>query len=117
MSSEELLRRAYVAFNTRDIDTALALMHLDVDWPNAMAGGRVHGHEAVRKYWERQFSVIDSNVEPEAFEELADGRISVTVRQRVRDLDGTMISDGQVRHVYEVRNGLITRMDIDRNGE
>jgi ketosteroid isomerase-like protein len=46
--SEELLRRTYDAFNARDLDTALALMQQDVDWPNAIDGGRVRGHDAVR---------------------------------------------------------------------
>jgi ketosteroid isomerase-like protein len=110
--TEALLRQAYAAFNARDIEGALALMHPDVDWPNGMEGGRVRGRDAVREYWQRQFSMIDSNVEPEAFEELPDGRVSVTVRQRVRGADGEPISDGFVRHVYELRDGLITRMDI-----
>jgi len=52
---EQLLRRAYAAFNARDIDGALALMHADVDWPNGMEGGRVHGHREVGEYWRRQF--------------------------------------------------------------
>ena len=110
--SEDLLRQAYAAFNDRDIEGALALMHPEVDWPNGMEGGRVHGRDEVRKYWERQFSLIDSRVEPEAFEELPGGRVSVTVHQRVRDVHGRPISDGHVRHVYELRDGLITRMDI-----
>jgi ketosteroid isomerase-like protein len=111
--NEELLRSAYAAFNARDIDAALASMHPDVDWPNGMEGGRVRGHDDVRAYWERQFSVIDSHVEPEAYEELDDGRVSVRVHQRVRDLDGAVISDGRVVHVYSLRDGLIVRMDID----
>jgi hypothetical protein len=53
--SEVLLRRAYEAFNARDLDGALAPMHPDVDWPNAIEGGRVHGHAAVRAYWAAQF--------------------------------------------------------------
>lgn len=110
--SEELLRRAYVAFNARDIDGALAVMHPDVDWPNGMEGGREHGHAAVRAYWERQFSLIDSRVEPGAFEAMPDGRMSVKVHQRVRDLEGNVISDAYVRHVYELSDGLITRMEI-----
>lgn len=110
--SEELLRRAYAAFNARDIDAALVLMHPDVDWPNGMEGGRVRGRDAVREYWERQFKLIDSHVEPEAFEDLQDGRVSVTVHQRVRDLDGAIVSNSRVRHVYELRDGLVTRMDI-----
>jgi ketosteroid isomerase-like protein len=111
--SQDLLRRAYAAFNARDIDGALALMHPDVDWPNGMQGGRERGRDAVRAYWERQFDVIDSRVEPEAFEELPDSRVSVRVHQRVRDPDGKVLSDGHVRHVYELRDGLVVRMDID----
>ena len=111
--SEDLLRRAYEAFNARDLDSALELMDADVDWPNGMEGGRVRGRVAVRAYWERQFSLIDSRVEPESFDELDGGRMSVTVHQVVRDLEGNPISDSQVRHVYELRDGLIVRMDID----
>jgi hypothetical protein len=66
----------------------------------------------VRAYWERQFTLIDGRVEPQAFEELPDGRVSVTVRQRVRDLEGNLLSEGEVRHIYELREGLITRMEI-----
>ena len=42
----ELLRHMYAAFNRREIDTVLAAMHPDVDWPNGWEGGRVHGHAA-----------------------------------------------------------------------
>jgi len=111
--TETLLRHAYDAFNARDIDRALDAMHPDVDWPNGMEGGRVRGHDEVRAYWQRQFELIDSHVEPEAFEELADGRVSVSVHQRVRDPNGNVVSDGHVRHVYELRDGLVARMDID----
>jgi hypothetical protein len=52
-TSELLLRRAYEAFNARDIEEALSLMHPDVDWPNGMEGGRLHGHREVRDYWRR----------------------------------------------------------------
>ena len=110
---ERLLRRSYAAFNARDVDGALALMHPDVDWPNGMEGGRVNGSDDVRAYWERQFDLIDSRVEPETFDELGDGRMSVTVHQVVRDVRGSVISDSRVRHVYELRDGLIVRMDID----
>ena len=111
--NEELLQRTYAAFNARDIDTVLAVLHPDVDWENVMEGGRIRGRDAVRAYWERQFGLIDGRVEPEAFEELPDGRVSVTVHQRVRDLEGNLLSEGQVRHVYALSDDLITRMDID----
>jgi len=110
--NEESFRKLYAAFNARDIDTVLSALGPDVDWENGMEGGRVHGRDAVRAYWERQFTLIDGRVEPQAFEELPDGRVSVTVRQRVRDLEGNLLSEGEVRHIYELREGLITRMDI-----
>jgi ketosteroid isomerase-like protein len=110
---ERLLRRAYEAFNARDIDGALALMDPEVDWPNGMEGGRERGLEAVRAYWTRQFSLIDSHVEPERFEVDGEGRIVADVHQVVRDLEGAVLSDGRVRHAYTFRDGLVARMDIE----
>jgi hypothetical protein len=112
LKEEQLLRQAYAAFNARDIDGALALMHPDVDWPNGMEGGRELGHDAVRAYWTRQFGLIDSHVEPVGFERDDQGRIVVEVHQVVRDLEGSVLSDGRVRHVYTLRDGLVSRMDI-----
>lgn len=109
---EELLRLAYDAFNARDIDAAIALMRPDVDWPNGMDGGRVLGRDAVREYWTRQFEVIDSRVEPQGFATDADGRVVVDVHQVVHDAAGGLLSDGYVKHVYTVRDGLIERMEI-----
>jgi hypothetical protein len=113
LKEEQLLRQAYAAFNARDIDGALALMHPDVDWPNGMEGGRELGHEAVRAYWTRQFGLIDSHVEPLGFDRDDEGRIVVDVHQVVRNLEGSVLSDGRVRHVYTLRDGLVSRMDID----
>jgi ribosomal protein S18 acetylase RimI-like enzyme len=109
---EQLLRRAYEAFNARDIDGALATMHANVDWPNGMDGGRLHGHREVRDYWRRQFDRIDSRVEPQRIEQRPDGQVIVTVRQVVRDRAGDVISEGTVEHWYVINEGLIERMVI-----
>jgi hypothetical protein len=106
------LRRAYEAFNARDIEGALALMQPGVDWPNGMEGGRELGHEAVRAYWTRQFGLIDSHVEPVGFSEDEEGRVVVDVDQVVRNLEGEVLSEQRVQHVYTLRDGLIVRMDI-----
>src|SRR5579859_1541660 len=63
-SGTELLKKAYAAFNARDLDGALATMKPDVVWPNGMEGGVVHGHEGVRSYWTRQWGMIDPHVDP-----------------------------------------------------
>jgi hypothetical protein len=72
----------------------------------------LHGRDAVRHYWTRQWQSIDSSVEPVGSTESADARIAVEVRQVVRDLDGTLMSEGTVSHVYALRDGLVARMDI-----
>ena len=107
----EQLKRVYAAFNARDLDTAVSLMHPDVNWPNGWEGGRIEGRDAVRDYWTRQFQSIDSKVEPLDFTEAGD-RVAVTVRQVIRDLDGNVLSEGKTSHVYTLRDGLVTRMDI-----
>ncbi len=111
-SRDQVLIAAYAAFNARDIDAALATMHPGVDWPNGMEGGYVHGHDAVREYWTRQWTVIDPHVEPLRFEVDAEGRIVVDVHQVVRDLAGNVKADQNVQHVYRMRDGLITGMEI-----
>ena len=111
-AEEQLLTRAYERFNARDIDGALALMHADVDWPNGMEGGREVGHDAVRAYWTRQFGMVDSKVEPTGFSTDDEGRVVVDVHQVVHDTDGNLISEGEVKHVYTLRDGLVERMDI-----
>ena len=85
----------------------------DVDWPNAWEGGRVVGHAAVRDYWTRQWAAIDPTVEPVSVAARADGGIAVEVAQTVRGLDGALIAEGRVTHVYLVRDGLIARMDVE----
>jgi ribosomal protein S18 acetylase RimI-like enzyme len=109
---ERLLRDAYEAFNARDIERALTLMHVDVDWPNALEGGRVRGREGVQAYWERQFEAIDSQVRPLRIEQAPDGRMVVTVHQLVRDRAGKLLSDQTVEHRYVITEGLIERMDV-----
>jgi len=111
-SKRELLIAAYRAFNTRDIDAVLAMMHPDVDWPNGMEGGRLSGPDSVRKYWTRQWGILDPRVEPMGIEEDEAGRTAVRVRQVVRDQAGKMVVDQFVEHVYAIRDGLIERMDI-----
>lgn len=103
----------YDAFNRRDADGVLAMMSADVDWPNAWQGGRLLGREAVRDYWSAQWAEIDPRVQPLSVTERADGSVAVTVRQVVRSLDGELVADSEVLHVYRLHDGLIVRMDVE----
>jgi len=113
MNREDRLRRVYDAFNARDIDAVLAALTEDVDWPNAWEGGRVHGREGVREYWTRQWAAIDPTVEPLGFSTRADGSVAVEVAQLVRSLDGELLGEGRVVHVYTFDGDFVARMEVE----
>ena len=115
----ELIKRLYVGFNGRNIDAVLALLTGDVRWANAMDGGYAQGHDGIREYWTRQWSVVDPHVEPVGFEKTGNGSISVEVIQTIRDLDGNVLQDQThglkdktVRHIFSLRDGLVCRFDV-----
>jgi len=113
MADLEDFRVLYEAFNRRDIDAVLAMMSRDVDWPNAWKGGRLTGREAVREYLTAQWAEIDPAVDPASVTERADGSLAVRVRQVVRSSDGELLAEGELVHVYRMRDGLIERMDVE----
>jgi hypothetical protein len=110
--TKTILEQAYSAFNKRDIDGALALMTEDVSWPKASEGGRVVGKEEIRAYWTRQWSEFDPHVEPLVITEGDGGKVRVKVHQLVKSLQGDVLSDSEVLHVFTMDNGLIAAMDL-----
>jgi hypothetical protein len=110
--TKTLIEQAYSAFNRRDIDGALALMTQDVSWPRASEGGKVVGKEEIRAYWTRQWGEFDPHVEPRAMTEEDGGKTCVRVHQLVKSLQGEVLSDSQVLHVFTVTTGLIAAMDL-----
>jgi hypothetical protein len=111
--NQDLIEKAYAAFNARDIDTALSTMHPDVQWPKAFEGGYVSGHNEIREYWTRQWTEINPNVLPIGFNERQDRSLEISVHQKVKDLQGNVIFDGIVKHIYTLKDGLLRRMDIE----
>jgi hypothetical protein len=106
-------RALYDAFNRRDIDAVLARMNDEVDWPNAWRGGRLTGREAIREYWTAQWAEIDPHVEALSVTRRPDGSLAVRVRQVVRSIGGELLGDGEVVHVYRMRDERIDRMDVE----
>ncbi len=110
---QDLIPKAYAAFNARDISEALTTMHPDVHWPKAFEGGYVVGHEEIRKYWTRQWTEINPHVEPVGFTDRPNGSLEVQVHQKVKDLQDKVLFDGIVKHVYSFEDGLIKKMDVE----
>jgi hypothetical protein len=115
-STESLIAQAYSAFNRRDVDGVLALMSDTVNWPRASEGGRAVGKEEIRAYWSRQWKEFDPRVDPLEVVDDETGRTHVRVHQVVKSLDGDVLADREVVHIYTIVNGLIERMDI-REGD
>ncbi len=111
-SDRELLRGAYRDFNARRIDEVLAQLDPDVEWANGMEGGFVHGREGVRAYWTRQWKSFDPHVDPLEIQADDAGRRVVKVHQVVHDMDGKLLVDTIVYHVYTIEAGQIQRMEI-----
>jgi hypothetical protein len=109
---KSLIAQVYSSFNHRNIDGALALMSDSVSWPKASEGGRVVGKEEIRDYWERQWKEFDPHVEPVEVLDQGAGRTHVRVHQLVKSVDGEVLSDSEVWHIYTIANGLIERMDL-----
>jgi hypothetical protein len=111
---QAIITQAYAAFNSRNIDAVLLHLYADVHWPNGWEGGYVSGHDAVRDYWTRQWKEINPTVKPLSFKERPNGTIEVTVHQVVKDLDGKLLHDGFVKHIYTLVNGKIKSMEIEK---
>jgi hypothetical protein len=113
MSREvEVLKLLYARFNARDLEAVLTALREDVIWANGMEGGHIRGRDGVRSYWTRQWAMIDPHVEPVDFATGSDGEVVVEVHQIVRDLQGKVLVDQMVGHIFQIENGLVKRFDI-----
>ena len=112
MNEIEFLKQIYRRFNAREMENVLAAMHEHVMWANGMEGGHERGQDAVRNYWTRQWAMVDPHVEPVAFSKGPAGEAIVEVHQVVRDLNGNLLLDQMVGHIFTIEEGLIRRFDI-----
>ncbi|MDO7888016.1 nuclear transport factor 2 family protein [Hymenobacter cheonanensis] len=110
----DLIRKAYAAFNARDIPTVLTTLHPEVRWSKAWEGDYATGHDEVREYWLRQWQELNPQVMPTGFKEREDGRLEVAVHQIVRDKQGQLLFDGPVKHLYTIEDKLFKQMDIEQ---
>jgi nuclear transport factor 2 (NTF2) superfamily protein len=115
-SEQQFLQGLYDAFNTREIETILSLMHPDVKWANGMEGAFVYGRDQVREYWRKQFERIQPELEPLHYDADENNRHIVTVHQIIRDGEANVLMEKTVQHIFTIENGLIRIFEIG-NGE
>jgi len=103
----------YKNFNARKIDLVISNMTDNVKWANGMDGGYVYGHDAVRDYWTRQFTMVSSNVIPLEIE-TENGISKIKVHQVVHDLNGNLLADEFVYHFFHIRENKIALFEIGK---
>src|SRR5689334_10468329 len=91
----------YKNFNERNIDVVISNMTPTVKWANGMDGGFVYGHDGVREYWTRQFKQVSSQVTPLEIYERG-GKVTIKVHQMVHDLEGKLLADEIVTHIFNM---------------
>ena len=114
MSQEnvELVRRAYDAFNRRDLDALLALCHPDVEFISyAMqveGGDPYRGYQGVRGWWESLLAVYpDFRADIEDVRDLGDLTIT-RVRMYGRGVESDAPMDQTVWQVARPRDGKVS---------
>jgi hypothetical protein len=113
LKDQELIMQVYTAFNARNIKAILRVMHPKVKWAKAWEGDYANGHHEVSAYWQRQWKEIDPKVTPVGFHARENGTLEVEVDQLVKDLEGNVLFDGKVKHIYVIHDGLLEQMNIE----
>ncbi len=108
-SNQQLLQSLYAAFNNRELETIISVMHPEVKWANGVEGGFVYGRDAVREYWTNQYKVIQVQLETLKFETDEKNRNVVTVHQIVRDLQGNLLADMTVKQIFTIENDALAQ--------
>lgn len=111
MSQEnvELARRAFQAFNDRDLDTVLAGLHDDVEvFPRiAAVEGGYRGHDGVRRWWAQLLGAFpDFHVEILEVRDLGEFMV-LALRLRGRGAESATPIDAAVWHVNQFRDGKV----------
>jgi hypothetical protein len=112
-SIEDFFTALYENFNARKIEKVISQMTENVKWANGMEGGFVYGHDGVREYWLRQFKQVSANVTPLKISQ-AENIVAIDVHQVVHDIDGKLLGDEQLKHIFTLENGKVREFQIGK---
>lgn len=111
-NKDSFFQDLYSNFNDRNIERVIAQMSADVKWANGMEGGHVYGHQGVREYWTRQFTMVSANVTPIQIDNEGD-RVKIKVHQVVHGVeDGKQMADEMLFHLFLLKDGKVAEFDI-----
>jgi len=109
----EILRGAYAAFNSGDMDAVVASMDANIDWVEPLefpGGGAYRGREAVKQYLTQSRAAwAEGSSQPEGFV-IADNKIVVFVHARFRLTNEDGWREVRLADVYTIRDNQIVAM-------
>jgi drug/metabolite transporter (DMT)-like permease len=108
MNEIETVRRMYDAYNARQIDAALAGLHVDVEWDGG-AEGMLHGKQAVERHWRSQWQEVDAKVYI-GLSAWKNSSLVLQVRLEIATPRGAR--EQQIQNVITFRDGLVASMRI-----
>jgi len=111
-----VIKQAYFAFNKRDMDGALALMVEGVSWPKASESGKIVGKEEIRLL-DSALGRVRSPCRTACNHQGTRGQSPRKSTPLVKNLDGDILSDTEVVHVFHVDNGRIAAMDLGTDAD
>ena len=114
VSNLALVQELYEAFARRDVPAVLARLHPEIEMQQTELvpwGGHYRGHAGAREFFERVVAAIDSAVSIERFID-ADDHVAAIGRTRGRTRERGVAFDLAVVHVWTVRDGRITRLQV-----
>jgi len=109
--ADAFFNNLYTNFNDRKIESVISEMTDDIKWANGMDGGFVYGHDGVREYWTRQFTMVSAKVTPVEIEK-ENELVKIKVHQVVHDLDGNLLADEYVYHFFKLNGDKIQEFTI-----
>jgi limonene-1,2-epoxide hydrolase len=107
-----MLEAFYRAFNDRDLDAFLDHLAPGVELPDILTGGETHGRDEIPAFCRKQWQEIDPIVEPMRINFTGDGSAHVLVDQLIRALDGEVLQNRRVEHVFEFEGPFIRRLTV-----
>ncbi|ALL13064.1 nuclear transport factor 2 family protein [Caulobacter henricii] len=115
-SREAQILELYEAFNNRAFDDFFARVTADVDWTNDIDDSRLIGKAALRHYTLDETTALRAEFAPIHVQVLGNSRVAVLAHQTIRSAsDGSVWSETRVRHIFTLEDGLVTRMDSQRD--
>jgi ketosteroid isomerase-like protein len=108
----DLIARLHDAFNRRDLEGVVAMLHPDVRFRDYIDDGEVRGLDEARAFYQRVFATIAPELAFLSSEELPDGRVVTRLQVGIHDRSGHLWSDSSATVTYVLADGLVLGLDI-----